>query len=158
MRKLGLGRARKSRATAGNAPFTGRHGVQEAFDPSFGLFLASEVGELYPNPAAHATVHDAPAALRFLGAMLGKAMYEGIIIDIPLAGFFLKKVRGNRCDVNDLPSLDRQLHDNLVRMSAMPEGVRDLGLTFTIATSAAASGTRELPLVPGAPCPPHCQW
>lgn len=30
---------------------------------------------------------------RFIGRILGKAMYEGILIDVPFAGFFLSKVR-----------------------------------------------------------------
>ena len=31
--------------------------------------------------------------------MLGKALYEGILLDLPLAGFFLKKFRTQHCDV-----------------------------------------------------------
>lgn len=30
---------------------------------------------------------------RFIGRILGKAMYEGILIDVAFAGFFLSKVR-----------------------------------------------------------------
>ncbi len=32
--------------------------------------------------------------------MLGKALYEGILLDLPLAGFFLKKFRTQHCDVS----------------------------------------------------------
>ena len=42
--------------------------------------------------------------LEFLGRMLGKALYEGILLDLPLAGFFLKKFRTQHCDVRTLPS------------------------------------------------------
>ena len=69
------------------------NGLQEAFDASKGLFLATSAGELYPNPAAYRHFSSPASRLRFLGAMLGKAMYEGIMIEVPLAGFFLKKVR-----------------------------------------------------------------
>jgi hypothetical protein len=31
-------------------------------------------------------VDDAPRLLGFLGAMLGKALYEGILLELPLAG------------------------------------------------------------------------
>jgi hypothetical protein len=30
---------------------------------------------------------------RFIGRIIGKAMYEGILVDIAFAGFFLAKVR-----------------------------------------------------------------
>jgi ubiquitin-protein ligase E3 C len=30
---------------------------------------------------------------RFIGRILGKALYEGILIDVAFAGFFLAKVR-----------------------------------------------------------------
>ena len=36
---------------------------------------------------------------RFIGRILGKALYEGILIDVAFAGFFLAKV--SRC-VEDL--------------------------------------------------------
>ena len=45
----------------------------------------------------------AGALLEFLGRMLGKALYEGILLDLPLAGFFLKKFRTQHCDVRTLP-------------------------------------------------------
>jgi len=34
---------------------------------------------------------------RFIGRILGKAMYEGILVDVAFAGFFLAKVRSRRC-------------------------------------------------------------
>jgi ubiquitin-protein ligase E3 C len=34
----------------------------------------------------------------------------GILVELPLAPFFLKKFRGAYCDINDLPTLDPQLH------------------------------------------------
>jgi ubiquitin-protein ligase E3 C len=63
-------------------------GVQEAFDPAKGLFMSTESGELYPNPAAHRHFANPTASLRFLGAMLGKAMYEGIMIEVRLLLLF----------------------------------------------------------------------
>ncbi len=45
--------------------------------------------------------------LEFLGRMLGKALYEGILLDLPLAGFFLKKFRTQHCDVRGVQSCTR---------------------------------------------------
>ena len=71
----------------------------QGFDPNVGLFRATSDNKLYPSPAAAALVPGAPALLEFLGRMLGKALYEGILLDLPLAGFFLKKFRTSYCDV-----------------------------------------------------------
>ena len=34
---------------------------------------------------------------RFIGRILGKAMYEGILVDVGFAGFFLAKVNSDIC-------------------------------------------------------------
>ncbi len=35
---------------------------------------------------------------------------QGILLELPLAGFFLKKLLRRGCDLNDLPSLDAELY------------------------------------------------
>ena len=35
---------------------------------------------------------------------------QGILLELPLAGFFLKKLLRRGCDLNDLPSLDADLY------------------------------------------------
>lgn len=52
----------------------------------YGLFAANSQRQLYPNPACVTVLDDAPRLLAFLGRMLGKAMYEGILLELPLAG------------------------------------------------------------------------
>jgi hypothetical protein len=34
----------------------------------------------------------------------------GILVELPLAAFFLKRLRGAYSDINDLPTLDPELH------------------------------------------------
>jgi hypothetical protein len=48
--------------------------------------------------------------------MLGKAVYEGVLLELPLAGFFLKKFSGKRCDLGDLASLDPEVHRHLLAL------------------------------------------
>lgn len=106
--------------TAGKAPRTGH--VFPAASPEVPPpFLAAPFAQatadhhLYPNPAA-GLVHQHPAAMfEFLGRILGKSIYEGILLELPLAGFFLKKFQSMRTnDINDLPSLDPELHKQLM--------------------------------------------
>lgn len=48
------------------------------------------------------------------------------------AGFFLKKFRGAHCGLNDLPTLDPQLHSNLLKLRHHDGDVADLALTFAL--------------------------
>jgi ubiquitin-protein ligase E3 C len=85
---------------------------KEVFDSDRGLWLVNKMNELYPNHGSYATQRKrfpnaAPFAksnfilfeahslswYRFIGRILGKALYEGILVDVAFAGFFLAKVR-----------------------------------------------------------------
>lgn len=84
--------------------------AKEVFDSDRGLWLTTKQHELYPNPHSYATdgmmctprvigfnanwlwpAHNL-AWFRFVGRILGKALYEGILVDVAFAGFFLAKV------------------------------------------------------------------
>lgn len=69
--------------------------INEAFDTNRGLWLANDQQEIYPNPHSYAQTSDALAWYRFLGRILGKAIYEGILVDVKFATFFLSKWVGN---------------------------------------------------------------
>ena len=74
--------------------------ISESFDPKFGLFVETPERTLYPNPAS--AIAAGPRHLEyfyFLGAILGKACYDGILLDVPLAGFFLASLKGRHIEV-----------------------------------------------------------
>ncbi|KAK4838120.1 hypothetical protein QYF36_011171 [Acer negundo] len=50
----------------------------------------------------------------FLGTLLAKAMFKGILVDIPFATFFLSKLKQKYNYLNDLPSLDPELRRHLI--------------------------------------------
>lgn len=66
-----------------------------------------------------------------------------MLIELPLAGFFLKKMRNPQSDVNDLVTLDPELYRNLMFMRDYNGDFADLALTFTTADSDIAH-TREV--------------
>ena len=106
--------------------------ITESFDPKFGLFVETPERMLYPNPASE--IHAGEKHLQyfyFLGAIIGKAAYEGILLDVPLAGFFLAALKGGHVEFNDLTTLDPELYRNLVSLKRYPGDVRDLCLYFT---------------------------
>ncbi|KAF2971697.1 hypothetical protein GQX73_g1809 [Xylaria multiplex] len=126
-------------------------------------FTSNNQNLLYPNPSIF---DDTAAKLRnygiaegsegwrsevgnlvkryeFLGRIVGKCMYEGILIDISFASFFLLKWASSgqststdyRANLNDLRDLDPELYQGLMSLKNYPGDVADLSLDFTIADS-----------------------
>ena len=123
--------------------------TSEAFSPSKGLdlFIENDQNLLYPNPAAvderkgmlreagfiegsadwNEQIRELLRRYEFLGRIIGKCLYEGILVDIGFAGFFLLKwaltggsgsasrESGYRANLNDLRDLDEGLYQGLVR-------------------------------------------
>lgn len=133
--------------------------TKEAFtDDNLRLFAANSKNALFPNPLAW---DQAEEQLRhagfmkdseewkesltlvleryeFLGRIIGKCLYEGILIDIVFAGFFLLKWAaaaadaGYRANINDLREFDEELYNGMMRLKNYPGDVSELGLDFTI--------------------------
>lgn len=126
--------------------------VKEAFDTDRGLWRATEEEQLYPNPHSYAKQEDQLEWYRFLGRMLGKALYEGILIDVNFASFFLSKWLGKQSyldDVASLDSLDKTLYRNLMWLKHYPGDVeKELALDFTV-TDDEFGVSKVTPLRPG---------
>lgn len=86
--------------------------IRTAFDPNRGFFLNTTENKLYPNPAVGRFVDNYQKHYYFIGRVLGKAIYENLLVELPLADFFLTKLAGRQCDVDihQLASLDPVLH------------------------------------------------
>ena len=157
--------------------------AKEVFDSDRGLWLSTEQHELYPNPHSYATdgMTDAlyvigfntdlsPPAhslawFRFVGRILGKALYEGILVDVAFAGFFLAKVcwtagmeilgdayqnlqwLGKQSYLDDLASLDSELYQGLIFLKHYSGDLADLALNFTV-TQDEFGVARSVELIP----------
>ncbi|GBE82990.1 HECT-domain-containing protein [Sparassis latifolia] len=106
---------------------------KEVFDTDRGLWLANQKHELYPNPHSYATETHSLNWYRFIGRILGKALYEGILIDVAFAGFFLAKWLGKQSFLDDLASLDPELYQGLIFLKHYTGNPEDLSLNFTVA-------------------------
>ncbi|KAF9956268.1 hypothetical protein BGZ72_002857 [Mortierella alpina] len=106
--------------------------VLQAFDTNYGLFLNTSDQLLYPNPHRFAQETTQLKHYEFLGRILGKALYEGILIDAAFAGFFLGKCLGQVNYLDDLPSLDPDLYKGLMFLKNYEGNVEDLSLYFTV--------------------------
>lgn len=136
----------------------------EAFggqDGELGMFEASSNGLLYPNPIAVDARREAMRRagwgetdpewkqgfteqmkrFEFLGRVVGKCLYEGILVDLSFAGFFLLKWPSSgpgeennyKGSVNDLVDMDEELYQGMLRLKNYPGDVSELGLDFTVA-------------------------
>ncbi|KAH9861210.1 hypothetical protein IAQ61_010947 [Plenodomus lingam] len=140
--------------------------TDRAFMPTnfIDMFVENDQHLLYPNPAA---VDEHKEALRqaglrenspesrlqisellqkyeFLGRIIGKCLYEGILVDVNFAPFFLRKwaltggagsapnETGYRPTLNDLRDLDEELYQGLHKLKTYPGDVEDFSLNFTV--------------------------
>lgn len=140
--------------------------TNRAFMPTdyIDMFVENDQHLLYPNPAAleehkaalrqaglrenspdfRAEITDVLQRFEFLGRIIGKCLYEGILVDVNFAPFFLRKwaltggtgaapnESGYRPTLNDLRDLDEELYQGLHKLKTYPGDVEDFSLNFTV--------------------------
>lgn len=140
--------------------------TSRAFMPSdsVDMFVENDQHLLYPNPAAieehkeqlkQVGLRENSPEFRlqttemlhryeFLGRIIGKCLYEGILVDVNFAPFFLRKwaltggtgsapnETGYRPTLNDLRDLDEELYQGLHKLKTYPGDVEDFSLNFTV--------------------------
>ncbi|TPX51355.1 hypothetical protein SeLEV6574_g00330 [Synchytrium endobioticum] len=105
--------------------------VKMAFDKDLNLFRVNRDGLAFPSSTAF--VHEDHLRLfEFVGRVLGKGLFEGITLDIPLVSSIYAKLLGKSPSLEDLPSVDPELYKNLTFVKHYDGDVEDLSLTFTI--------------------------
>lgn len=145
--------------------------TSEAFgveDGGFGMFTSNEKGLLYPNPIAvdalRQSLHregfsdsdiewgesmtNLVQRFEFLGRIVGKCMYEGILVDLAFAGFFLlkwpspgpKDENSYKGSVNDLQDMDEELYNGLLQLKNYSGDVSALGFDFTVTDQVSRPG------------------
>ncbi|XP_042466129.1 E3 ubiquitin-protein ligase UPL6-like [Zingiber officinale] len=77
-----------------------------------------------------------------------QAMYEGILVDIPFATFFLSKLKEKSNFLHDLPSLDPELYRHLLFLKHYKGDVSELELYFVVVKNEYGEQTEE-ELIPG---------
>ncbi|KAL8667022.1 MAG: hypothetical protein Q9202_000944 [Teloschistes flavicans] len=140
--------------------------TSEAFNSMNGLdmFVENDQHLLYPNPTAvderkelltqasepegsayyNESVRDLLRRFEFMGRIIGKCLYEGILVDIHFAPFFLlkwvltgglnaaTKESSYRANLNDLRDLDEALYQGLLQLKNYAGNVESLGLSFEV--------------------------
>lgn len=151
--------------------------TDRAFMPTnyIDMFAENDQHLLYPNPAAveeHREVlrqaglrENSPESrleisellqrYEFLGRIIGKCLYEGILVDVNFAPFFLRKwaltggagsapnETGYRPTLNDLRDLDEELYQGLHKLKTYPGDVEDFSLNFTVTDNITTDHTSD---------------
>lgn len=123
--------------------------LRGAFSPDAGLF--EERNErVMPNANADAVLgEDCTQRFKFAGRLLGKAMREGVLVDVPVAAFVRNVLLGQRNSLSDLQSYDGEVYQRLVSLrSFSAEELESCGLTFTYSEDVMGV-VREVELMPG---------
>ncbi|KAI8348929.1 hypothetical protein B0O80DRAFT_489751 [Mortierella sp. GBAus27b] len=109
--------------------------MESGFSPNLNLFTtsAASMNMLYPSPTSHYTHPGTGLDLfQLFGKMLGKAMYEGVLVEVKFANFFLSKILGRTVFLDEMRSYDDQVFQNLMFVKKYEGNVEDLGLTFSL--------------------------
>ncbi|XP_026435029.1 E3 ubiquitin-protein ligase UPL6-like isoform X1 [Papaver somniferum] len=117
--------------------------TRAAFNVQYGLFKETADHLLYPNPGSGLVHEQHYNFFYFLGVVLGKAMFEGILVDIPFATFFLSKLKQKHNYLNDLPSLDPELYRHLIFLKHYKGDISALELYFVIVSNEYGEQTEE---------------
>ena len=109
--------------------------LEAGFSPNLNLFTTTtaSMNMLYPSPTSQYTHPSNGLELfKLFGKMLGKAMYEGLLIEVKFANFFLSKILGRTVFLDEMRSFDEQVFRNLMFLKKYEGDVEDLGLTFSL--------------------------
>ncbi|XP_054161532.1 ubiquitin-protein ligase E3C-like [Oppia nitens] len=113
--------------------------LKTAFDPNRGFFRTTSDGLLYPNPSVSLIVDNYVKHYFFIGRLLGKAIYENMLVELPFAAFFLAKLLARQTssdiEIHHLASLDPLMYKNLIFLKNYDGDVTELGLDFTVINS-----------------------
>eukprot|EP00939_MAST-03C_sp_MAST-3C-sp1_P002546 g2546.t1 len=122
--------------------------AKHVFDPAFGLFKEADDRCLYPNPGSKVAAGDHLAMFEFLGQVLAKAMYEGMLIEPRFALHFLNKLLGHPNAFDELRTMDKDMYNSVLKLKRYDGSFEDLCLFFEVETEAFGSKT-SVELVPG---------
>lgn len=107
--------------------------VEEGLTSELDLFKETQHNEVYPNDDIYlrmAKKIDLPLQrkrlqyLLFMGMVIGKCLYSGVLLDVNFAPFFLSKWRTaqtQRISIDDLASLDEDVYLNLNKLTKLTE-------------------------------------
>lgn len=125
--------------------------TEQIFDPDFGLWQSSENNQMSMNinPASHVSCPDDYLKFfRFLGRVMGRALFDGQLIKGHMARYIYKHLLGWPITFDDLEAQDVEYYNSLKKLTTMKEDVSLMCLGFTV-TEEMLGVKKEIEMVPG---------
>eukprot|EP00537_Pseudo-nitzschia_pungens_P013973 CAMPEP_0172383768 /NCGR_PEP_ID=MMETSP1061-20121228/1579_1 /TAXON_ID=37318 /ORGANISM="Pseudo-nitzschia pungens, Strain cf. pungens" /LENGTH=972 /DNA_ID=CAMNT_0013112101 /DNA_START=55 /DNA_END=2973 /DNA_ORIENTATION=+ len=124
--------------------------TEQIFDPDFGLWLSSVNNQMSMNinPASHIiNKEDYLKYFRFLGRVMGRALFDGQLIKGHMARYIYKHLLGWPVTFEDLQVQDEEYYTQLKKINTMKD-ISNLYLDFTVAENVLGRH-EEMELIPG---------
>jgi ubiquitin-protein ligase E3 C len=124
---------------------------KEGFAAPYGLFNQTPDGYVFPNSFSAIATADPQhlQKIRFLGAMVGRALCDGVLQDVPFAQHFRNAILGRRNTLSNLKSFDPELYYQLMSLTQLDDAaLQAVGLTF-VYTVNSLGVTQEVELLRG---------
>jgi hypothetical protein len=119
---------------------------REIFNPNYGLFEQSSTGNTYqPSPLSYFNAEHLHY-FKFIGRVVGKALYEGCYVDSFFSSSFYKQILGRSLTLQDVEQQDYQFFKSMKWILDNP--IESAALTFTYDTETLGKKTCK-ELVPG---------
>lgn len=126
--------------------------TEEIFDPDMGLWQSSETNQMCMqiNPASE-FVEDYLVYYRFLGRVMGKALFDRQLVAGHMVQYIYKHFCGWPIAFKDLEAVDEEYYNNLKQLQQLADSGEDLEmLCLDFTTTQEIMGVKqEVPLVEG---------
>jgi E3 ubiquitin-protein ligase HUWE1 len=122
--------------------------TKQMFDPNYALFIpvASDRTTFHPNLLSGVNEQHL-TFFKFIGRVIGKALYEGRVLDCHFSRAVYKRILGRPISVKDMESLDLEYYKSLLWI--LENDITDI-ITETFSAETDAFGeTKLLDLLPG---------
>uniref|UniRef100_A0A7S1UN23 HECT-type E3 ubiquitin transferase n=2 Tax=Grammatophora oceanica TaxID=210454 RepID=A0A7S1UN23_9STRA len=127
--------------------------TEEIFDPDMGLWQSSAVNQMCMeiNPASEYCCEDHLVYYRFLGRVMGKALFDRQLVAGHMVQHLYKHILGWPVTFADLEMVDEEYFNNLKQLQTMNKNGDDISmLCLDFTTTQEVMGTKsEIELVPG---------
>ncbi|KAI9321546.1 hypothetical protein BX666DRAFT_2072991 [Dichotomocladium elegans] len=122
--------------------------ARQMFDPNYALFITSAADKLTYQPNRASSVNpDHLSYLKFVGRVIGKAIYDGRLMDAYFTRSFYKHILGRQVDYRDVEAIDPEYYKSLVWI--LENDITDvIDLTFSVETDDFGT-TKVIDLKPG---------
>ena len=105
--------------------------TETIFSPENAFFEETSNHELHPKYQSR-EIDGFANLFEFFGMIVGKAIYEGNLLNLNFARYFLNKMVRKHNQVDDLQALDAELYLNLMKMKYYEGDVSDFCLSMSV--------------------------